>query len=103
MQIVDSPDQSGIAAINVTYTNYSDDGLHIINGPENVVAGGGDAGTVTFNENLSVSGSDSGSKTTTPGGFTLTPATSIENRFAAVGLMTTALDGVSYSPPLLAS
>jgi hypothetical protein len=103
VQIVDSADQSGIAAINVTYTNYSDDGLHIINGTENVVAGGGDAGTVTFNENLSASGSDTGSKTTTRGGFTLTPATSIENRFAAVGLMTTALDGVSYYPPLPAS
>jgi hypothetical protein len=100
VQIVENPDRSGIAAILVSYSNYSDDGQHILNGTESVAAAGGTAGAVTFNEDLTVSGADTGTKTTTPGGFTVTPVTSIENRFAATGLMTTTINGITYFPPL---
>ena len=53
---------------------------------------------MTWNENLRLSGRQTGTKLTSPGGLTLSPAV-LENIFDAVGTMTTTIDGVTYTQP----
>ena len=64
------------------YTNYSDDGINIINGTESATAS-------IWHENLTLSGCNTGSEVTSePGGYTI-----------KTGTLTTTIDGVAYTSP----
>ena len=100
VDVIEKPDKSGLEQVSATYTNYSDDGLNFLSGSESVTSGGGNAGTTTFIENLTLTGQHSGSKTTTPGGYTTTVllAAAGDAKYVYAGSMTTCLDGKCYSP-----
>jgi hypothetical protein len=88
-----------ITEIAVSYGNFSDDGAHTISGTERAERDADSpVSAVTWNENLHLSGKQTGTKLTSPGGFTLSPAI-LENIFAATGTMTTTIDGASYTQP----
>jgi hypothetical protein len=91
----------GMSAVFVTYTDFSDDGLHIINGTESAerVAGGGSGmmammGKMVVHSDLKLSGVQSGAKFTGEGGFS--PGLFGQK---SSGTMTTTIDGKVYSSP----
>jgi len=93
--------QFGMSGVFVTYTNFSDDGLHIINGTESAarVAGAGSGmmammGKMVVNSHLTLSGIQTGSKVTGEGGFT--PGLFGQKQ---QGTMTTTIDGKVYASP----
>jgi hypothetical protein len=99
-----------IMSIAVTYHNFSDNGPQVINGTESVqrtsnsVLGCPSANSsifncVTWNENLTLSGQRTGTKVTSPGGFTVGPSLLLGNDFEAIGTMTTTIDGQTYNQP----
>ncbi|GAA2121349.1 hypothetical protein [Actinomadura napierensis] len=94
------PAPRAIASIQAAYTGYSDDGVHIINGTESVAGTGpAIAQTLTFHEDLWLSGRETGRKVTSePGGFVLSPS-SLQSDFQATGTMTTTIDGRTYRQP----
>ena len=90
-----------MSAVFVTYTDFSDDGLHIINGTESAerVAGGGSGmmammGKMVVHSDLKLSGVQSGAKFTGEGGFS--PGLFGQK---SSGTMTTTIDGKVYSSP----
>ena len=91
---------TAIASIQVSYANYDDDLIHVINGTESATASGpAVAPTLTFHENLSLSGLQTGSKITSePDGFSLFPQV-LQNDFQTTGTLTTTIDGTVYSQP----
>jgi hypothetical protein len=96
--VTDNSAGTGIQSIQATYYDYSQDGRHVINGTESV-QNDSTPGNVTWNEGLTLSGRQQGTKVTSPGGFTLGLATEFENIFLATGTMTTTIDGQTYTQP----
>ncbi|MFB4298683.1 hypothetical protein [Actinomadura sp. NTSP31] len=98
--ITENAGRTAIASIQAAYTGYSDDGVHIINGTESVAGTGpAIAQTLTFHEDLWLSGRETGRKVTSePGGFVLSPS-SLQSDFQATGTMTTTIDGRTYRQP----
>lgn len=104
-----------IMGIAVTYHNYSGNGRQVINGTESVQrTQNSDIGStalgcpsrtslifncVTWNEHLTLSGQQSGTKVTSPGGFSLGPSLLLANNFQAIGTMTTTINGHVYTQP----
>jgi len=93
--------QFGLSGVFVTYTDFSDDGLHIINGTESAerVAGAGGGmmammGKMVVHSNLKLSGIETGTKVTGEDGFT-------PGLFGLKqqGTMTTTIDGTVYASP----
>jgi hypothetical protein len=99
--ITDNASNTAIMSIAVAYHNFIDQFLDVINGTESVQRTGTSPFTeqVTWFENLRLSGLHTGTKVTSPGGFTLGPSVLLANNFQAVGTMTTTIDGVSYTQP----
>lgn len=88
-----------ITEIAVSYCNFSDDGTHIINGTESAERDSDSPlSAVAWNEDLNLSGKESGTKLTSADGFTLSPVI-LENIFDATGTMTTTINGVTYTQP----
>jgi hypothetical protein len=89
--------------IAATFNNYSDDGIHVINGTESVQKDPSPPAlplSVTWHDNLALSGQRTGTKMTSePGGFTLDFRVLNSNNFQAQGTMTTTINGVSYFQP----
>jgi hypothetical protein len=88
-------------SIGVTYANFTDRPGYAINGTESVQLSGSSpfTATVTWQEDLTLSGRHTGTKVTSPGGFTLGPSVLLANDFQATGTMTTTIDGQSYTQP----
>ncbi|MGD6741752.1 hypothetical protein ACOKM3_07925 [Streptomyces sp. BH106] len=97
-------------ALTVDYRDYSDDGTNIINGTEKVervsnTTLGCTPGTatalacLTWTEDLKLTGKHTGTKRTGPDGFTLGPSAMLRNEFQAVGILTTTIDGTTYTQP----
>jgi hypothetical protein len=91
----------GMSGVFVTYSEFSDDGLHIINGTESAerVAGAGGGmmammGKMVVKCNLKLSGIQTGTKITGEGGYTPGLFGQKSN-----GTMTTTIDGKVYSSP----
>lgn len=87
-------------SIAVRYTHFSDDGAHVIDGTESAERIPG--GSFVWHSNLSASGAQTGTKITSePGGFTPAAAGLIPGQRGgpASGVLTTTIDGRSYSPP----
>jgi hypothetical protein len=100
--ITDDSANTTITQIAVTYHDYSDLRGYVINGTESVHNNGTSNPlheTLTWFENLTLSGRHTGTKITSPNGFTLGPSVLISNDFEPTGTMTTTLDGVTYSQP----
>lgn len=98
--VTESPDGSEVAGVSAVYDDYSDDGKNVLNGTESVTNAGGAAGPVTFHSDLVLSGAHTGSRVTSPGGFTVTVLNAMTGEMAYAGYMTTILDGQVYTPPL---
>ena len=95
--ITETPDRSGIAKVEVTYTNYSHDGVNTVNGTES-----GTSAPYTWHADLKLSGLHEGTrKTSEPEGFVVTPPSARNplGRATITGTLTTTLDGRSYSSP----
>jgi len=84
----------GISAIRVRYTDYTDDGQHIINGTESASRyGSGIAARVIWHSDLRASGLQNGTKKTGPTGFLM-------NFFGPLeGELVTTIDGKEYRRP----
>ncbi|MFN2537278.1 MAG: hypothetical protein ABR549_03880 [Mycobacteriales bacterium] len=98
--VVESPDKAEVIAVSAVYDAFSDDGKNVLSGTESVTNAGGAAGPVTFHSALQLSGAHTGSRVTSPGGFTITVVNAFTGEMAYAGLMTTVLDGQAYLPPL---
>ncbi len=96
--ITDNSSNTGYQSIQATYHNYSQDGTHVIKGIESA-QNDTTPGNVTWTENLTLSGRQTGTKVTSPGGFTLGLSVLINNNFQATGTMTTTIDGHTYAQP----
>lgn len=93
--IAESADRRGIARIDVTYTNFSDDDLNTVDGTESATAA-----PFTWHANLSLSGLHSGSRRSSePSGFVITPPSAPGARATVTGALTTILDGKTYTSP----
>jgi hypothetical protein len=91
---------SRISSISVTYTNYSDDGANIINGTESVTNNGSQLGPVTFHENLTLGGANTGTKLTSePGGYSVSQIAIAFGAYQPTGTMTTTVNGQVYTQP----
>jgi hypothetical protein len=88
-------------SIGVTYANFVDRPGYTINGTESVQLTGGSpfTATVTWHEDLTLSGRHTGTKVTSPDGFTLGPSVLLQNNFQPTGTMTTTIDGQVYTQP----
>lgn len=95
-----SAGQFGMSGVFVTYSDFSDDGLHIINGTESAerVAGAGGImammGKMVVHSDLKLTGIETGTKVTGEGGFT--PGLFGQKQ---QGMMTTTIDGMVYTSP----
>lgn len=93
--LAESADGRNIAQINVTYTNFSDDGVNIIDGTESATSA-----PYIRHADLRLSGRHSGfRKSSEPSGFVITPPSSRGGRATITGTLTTALDGATYTSP----
>lgn len=82
--------------VSAVYTNYTDDGLHVINGTESAeleMVGG--KPRVVWHSNIRSSGRQNGTKKTSPGGFIVSPMGE-----PLEGELVTTIDGEVYRPPL---
>jgi hypothetical protein len=88
-----------VVSVEVTYFNYSSDGVNFINGTESGVRGVNTSNqrTLTWHADLEFSGLHTGSrKSSEPGGFVVT-ATSLAGNPVLSGTLITTLDGEVYS------
>lgn len=94
--------ESQISTVAVEYTDYSDDGLHIINGYENVTvtipADDPWENYIDWYSNIVQTGEVNATKKTGPGGFHLA-INAVTNIFNANGTLTTVIDGKEYTQP----
>jgi Tol biopolymer transport system component len=100
VRITEAAQHSDIAGVAVQYTNYSDDGAHIINGGESVTQTYPDVFTVAldWHSNLVQTGSSQTTKVTSPDGFKLS-INMMTNIFQATGTMTTTVGDHVYRQP----
>jgi hypothetical protein len=95
-----SPD--AVTHIDVTYSNYTDDGIHVLNGAESVdrdPASTASTSSTVWHQNVTLSGCQTGTKVTSePDGFRLT-INIFTNKFNATGTLTTTIDGTTYTQP----
>lgn len=91
---------SEILSVEVTYNNYSADGVNFINGTESGIRGS-DTGvtTITWHADLTFSGLHHGTrKTSEPDGFVVT-ASGLGAGATFTGTLTTELDGLTFNSP----
>ncbi|KAH8589823.1 hypothetical protein B0O99DRAFT_655285 [Bisporella sp. PMI_857] len=97
-----APGQTRFNTVAVNYTNYSDDGKHILNGYEQVkstpTAGQPWLSVLDWESDIVQTGVVRGTKKTSPGGFHL-KIDAVLNIFEANGTLTTTLDGKTYTQP----
>lgn len=100
VRITENAAHSDIEAVAVRYSNYSDDGVHIINGTESVAASQPSLTTIMldWHSDLVETGSVRGTKKTSAGGFKLT-IDIMKTIFEAEGTLTTTIDGRVYRQP----
>jgi hypothetical protein len=96
-----------VVSVAVSYTNYSDDGINVINGTESAAqqlpASPFGNTTYTWNENLTLTGCHTGTEISlgpdgNPGPWIVT-ASAITGSSTRTGTLTTTIDGVSYTSP----
>ncbi|MFD0853557.1 hypothetical protein ACFQ07_15075, partial [Actinomadura adrarensis] len=100
VKITENADRTAIRTVEVTYTNYSGDGRHILNGTEKITTTNP---TPTLNQvdwysDLVQTGAVHTTKKTSPEGFHLT-IDILTNIFQATGTLTTTINGHTYTQP----
>ncbi|WP_416970788.1 hypothetical protein [Streptomyces sp. 4F14] len=101
VDLVENAAGTALTRISVTYTRYSDDGRTFLDGTESAENAGTASSPVTFHTRLRVSGEHTGTRTTSePGGYTVSPLSSLQGSYQPVGTMTTVLDGRVYAQPV---
>ena len=99
MEITEDAARLTVAGVSVTYRDYSDDGVHVIDGTESIAGGGSLDIALTWHSNLTLSGRQQGTKVTSePGGFASTINLQ-QPVFNATGTLTTTIDGRVYQQP----
>ncbi|KAI2465971.1 saponin hydrolase precursor [Annulohypoxylon bovei var. microspora] len=98
--IVDNTDTPSIKSVAVRYTDYSDDGVNVINGYENYTRTNPSPAVevADWYSDLVQTGATNSTKKTSPDGFHLSEDT-FENVFEANGTLTTTVDGTEYLQP----
>jgi len=87
--------KTDVASVQVTYADYSSDGVNMVNGTET-----GLNTPFTWHEDLTLSGLHHGTrKTSEPGGFVVTAPPQIGEPFTIAGTLITTLDGQTYTSP----
>ncbi|WP_232794179.1 MULTISPECIES: TolB family protein [Pseudofrankia] len=101
VEITETPDKVAIQTVAVTYTGYSDDGVHILNGTEKVTLANPSL-TINkvdwFSDLTETGGGETVTKKSSPDGFHLTIDV-LTNIFDAAGTLTTTVDGHAYRQP----
>ena len=100
VSVTENSTHTAVASIATTYTNFSDDGINVINGTESSSKTGSSpfSPTTTTHENLTLSGCHTGSKVTSePGGWVVSGG--IISAQTRTGTLTTTVDGVAYTSP----
>jgi hypothetical protein len=88
-----------IASVSARYTDFSDDGRHVINGTESVERGA-KPGQLVWHSDIRASGAQQGTKVTSePSGFVFGFRSGALGR-VVTGTLTTTIDGHAYTPPL---
>jgi hypothetical protein len=100
VRFTETAQHSGIDGVAVQYTDYSDDGAHIINGSESVTEVYPDPLTVSldWHSDLVQTGTVHATKVTSPNGFKLT-INMMTNIFQATGTLTTTVGDHVYRQP----
>lgn len=98
--ITENATHTAISTVAVSYSHFSDDGIHVLNGTESVTT---QTPTPTLNKvdwysDLVQTGCVNATKTTSPDGFHLTIDV-LTNLFQATGTLTTTIDGHGYEQP----
>ncbi|WYZ43706.1 hypothetical protein EsH8_VII_000142 [Colletotrichum jinshuiense] len=98
----DSTSVSGLGSVSVNYSDYSDDGDHVLNGHEDVTVKillpNFWTNQVDWVSDIVQTGVVNATKKTGPGGFHLVIDAEL-NIFNANGTLTTVIDGVEYKQP----
>jgi hypothetical protein len=101
--LVKDPKLGAFKTVSVKYKNYSNDGIHFINGHESVTrtvdVSDPWANHLDWYSDLVQAGAKSETKKTGVDGFHLS-INALENIFEANGTLTTTIDGVEYHQPL---
>jgi hypothetical protein len=88
--ITETSDLTRMASMHITYSNYTDDGINIVNGTHSRVV---TAGGIEYHEDLTLSGAHEGTRVTSePAGWLFAGAT-------RTGTLTTTIDGKVYTSP----
>ncbi|MER6810266.1 hypothetical protein ABT299_13405 [Spirillospora sp. NPDC000708] len=98
--ITENPARTAVSAVAASYSRYSDDGIHIINGTESVAATDSSPtiNTLDWFSDLVETGLVHATKKTSASGFHLTIDV-LTNIFQATGTLTTTVDGHTYRQP----
>ncbi len=92
-----NPGELEVVSVEVTYDNYSADGVNFVDGSEAGIRGSNPT-TLTWHSDLTFSGLHNGTRKTGPEGFTVTP-TFLGGPAFFTGTLTTTLDGVTFTSP----
>ena len=100
VELVENAEGTALETVEVTYTDYSDDGVNVLNGTERVSARNINLTTtqVDWFSDLTRTGEVEATKKTSPDGFHLTIDV-LTNIFQATGTLTTTIDGKEYRQP----
>ena len=99
--VTENSSHTADASVAVTYHDYSNDGITVLNGTESVsqtVSLATFTTSTTFVEDLHVTGCHTGSKLTSDGGFNVTQNL-VTGASKRTGTLTTTVDGNEYSSP----
>ncbi len=98
--ITENAARTAISTVAVSYTNYSDDGYHVLNGTESVTTNNPSPtlNKIDWYSDLVQTGCVDATKKTSPDGFHLTIDV-LRNQFNATGTLTTTVDGHTYTQP----
>jgi hypothetical protein len=100
IKIAENAARTTISTVAVTYTNYSDDGYHVLNGTESTTTTNPSPtlNKVDWHSDLVQTGCVTATKKTSSDGFHLT-IDILTNIFEATGTLTTTIDGRTYTQP----
>jgi hypothetical protein len=100
VEITWNAENTTVSTVSVSYTNYSNDGYHVLNGTESVTRRTPSTfvSELDWSSDLEQTGCITGTKVTSPDGFHLT-IDILDTVFDATGTLTTTIDGRTYAQP----
>jgi hypothetical protein len=100
VEIAWNAQNTAVGTVSVSYTNFSDDGYHVLNGTESVTRRNPSTfvSELDWYSDLRQTGCATGTKVTSPDGFHLRIDV-LQTVFEATGTLTTTVDGRTYTQP----